>query len=68
MKIAPYCIIMVVMKRTILIILVFLTGMTISAQVVDMSYFASEYNRPDATFIERNEILEVVRGANLTDI
>ena len=54
------------MKRIIIVLLVFLVGMTIFAQ--DMSYYESEYNRPDSTFVERLEVLEVVRDAKITGI
>ena len=56
------------MKRTLLTILVFLIGMTIFAQGVDLSYYTEEYNKPDATFVERLEVLEAVRDANLSDV
>ena len=40
--------------------------MTIFAQ--DMSYLKDELNRPDSSFVERLEVLEVVRDAKMTGI
>jgi len=42
--------------------------MTIFAQGVDMSYYASEYNKPDATYVERLEVLQTVRDVKVTGI
>jgi len=42
--------------------------MTVFAQSADMSYFESEYHRPGATFVERLEVLEVIREAGITGI
>jgi hypothetical protein len=58
------------MKRIsiIIIFLLFLTGVTIFAQSMDMAYFTEEYNRPGITFVSRLEVLQAVRDANLTGI
>jgi len=56
------------MKRIIITILVFFTGMTVFAQSSNLSYYTEEYNRSTATFIDRLEVLQTVREANLTDI
>jgi len=42
--------------------------MTAFAQSADMSHFESEYHRPGASFVQRLEVLEVVRDAELTGI
>ena len=68
LKIVVFCIIIELMKRTIITILVFLIGMTVFAQSTDMSYYTWEYNRTDATFASRLGVLEIVRAANLTEI
>ena len=57
------------MKRIIIIaLLLSLTGMTIFAQSRELSYYEAEYNRQDATFYDRLEVLETVRGMGLTGI
>jgi hypothetical protein len=56
------------MKRKIITILVFLTGMTVFAQSVNMSYYTEELNRTGSTFLDRLHILENVRSQNLTGI
>ncbi|MDR0497841.1 MAG: hypothetical protein LBH42_09520, partial [Treponema sp.] len=56
------------MKRIILTIFVLLTGITVFAQSADMSNYTAEYNRSDATFIDRFEVLQIVQDANLTGI
>ena len=56
------------MKQIIITILVCFIGMTVFAQSVDLSYFTEEYNRSIATFIDRLEILETVRNANLSGV
>lgn len=40
--------------------------MTVSAQ--DMSYYTSEYMRPDGTFAERLAVLEIIRDEGITGI
>jgi hypothetical protein len=42
--------------------------MTIFAQSSDLSYYTEEYNRPGATVVDRLEVLEAVREADLTGI
>jgi len=54
------------MKRTIIIFLLFFFGMTIFAQ--NMSYYKDELERPDSSFRERLEVLEVIRDAKMTGI
>jgi len=54
------------MKQKIIILLLLFFGMTIFAQ--DMSYLKDELNRPDSSFVERLEVLEVVRDAKMTGI
>ena len=56
------------MKRIFLAFLLCFTGMAIFAQGTDMSYYANELNRPDASFVERQAVLETVRDAKLTGI
>jgi hypothetical protein len=56
------------MKRTIMVFLLCLAGMTIFAQSGDMSYYTREFNRADATFVDRLAVLETIRNANLTGI
>ena len=56
------------MKQIIIAFLACLIGMTAFAQGADMSYYESEYNRADGTFVERLEVLEAIRDANLTGI
>jgi len=55
------------MKRITIAILVLLIGMTVFAQSASLSYYAEEFNRSGATFINRQRILENVRDANLTE-
>jgi hypothetical protein len=45
-----------------------MTGMAVFAQTVDMSYYASEYNKPGSTFRDRLEVLQVVQDAKLTGL
>ncbi|MCL2231347.1 MAG: hypothetical protein FWC01_09660 [Treponema sp.] len=52
------------MKRLIFILVIFLIGMTAFGQ--DLSFFAQEYNRADATFAERHLVLETLRDAGIT--
>ena len=54
------------MKHTIIVLLLFVFGMTVFAQ--DMSYYTDEFNRPDSSYVERLEVLEVVRDSRLTGI
>jgi len=56
------------MKNILFVLLICFFGMTISAQGVDMSYYTSEYLRPEGNFTERLEVLEAVKDANLTGI
>ena len=56
------------MKRITIAFLLCFFGMTVFAQGVDMSYYSDEYNRPDGTFVDRQEVLETVRDAKLTGI
>ena len=56
------------MKRTIIAFFLCFFGMAVFAQGVDMSYYTSEYEMPDATFVERLAVLETVRDSNLTGI
>jgi len=56
------------MKRKIIVLVLFLSGMTIFAQSARMSYYSEEFSRLSATFIDRLEVLESVRDANLTGI
>jgi len=57
------------MKRIITIIFfVCFAGISIFAQSAAMAHFEMEFNRLDATFVERREILEVVRDSGLTGI
>jgi len=54
------------MKRIIIMIILCLFGMTVFAQ--NMSYYTSEYMRPDGSFADRLIVLETVRDAGLTGI
>jgi len=54
------------MKQIIAVLLICLTGMAVFAQ--DMSYYNEEFFRYDATFRERQEILEIIRDAKITGI
>ena len=54
------------MKNIVAALLICFCGMTVFAQSADMSYFTSEYERPDGTFVDRLEVLEVVRDSGLT--
>jgi len=56
------------MKRFAVFFILFFAGMTIFAQSGDMSYYTEEYNRQQASFFDRLEILENVRDAGLTGI
>ena len=56
------------MKRLITAFFLCLFGMAVFAQGVDMSYYTSEFESPDATFAERLSVLETVRDANLAGI
>ena len=56
------------MKRFLLGFLVFFAGMTVFAQDANMSYYVNEFNRLNATFIDRLEVLENVRDLNQTGI
>jgi hypothetical protein len=56
------------MKRTSIIIILFLAGFTVFAQDIDMSYYTEEYNRADVTVFDLLDILEVVRNENYTGI
>jgi len=42
--------------------------MAVFAQGTDMSYYSDDFSRPDASFVERLAVLEVVRDAKLTGI
>ena len=44
------------------------TGINIFAQGADMTHFEMEFSRLDATFVERREILEIVRDSGITGI
>jgi len=54
------------MKRIIIAFFLCFFGMTIFAQ--DMSYYTSEFYLPDATFLERQIVLEVIRDSKMTGI
>jgi len=54
------------MKRLIIASFLLIFGMTAFAQ--DMSYYTDEYNRQDATFIDRLDVLQLVRDAKMTGI
>ena len=54
------------MKRITIAIILCFFGMTVFAQ--NMSYFADEFTRYDATFVERLAVLEVLRDEKLTGI
>jgi hypothetical protein len=58
------------MKRFIIFFLLisFITGMTIFAQGTDMSYYTEEFNRIDATFVDRLEVLRTVHDAGTSGI
>ena len=52
------------MKQIITILLICLAGMSVLAQ--DMSYYNDEFNKADATFRDRVEVLRVIRDAKIT--
>ncbi|MCL2319908.1 MAG: hypothetical protein FWC45_07465 [Treponema sp.] len=56
------------MKHTIIAVLLCLFGMTVFAQSPDMSYYTSEYQRADGTFVDRYDVLQTVKEAKLTGI
>jgi len=56
------------MKRKIITIFVFLIGMAVFAQSVDLSFFTDELNRTSGTFLDRLHVLENARDLNLTGI
>ena len=52
----------------VFIVILFLTGMTVFGEAVDMSLYIQEYNRSDATVFDLRNILRAVRDENLTGI
>jgi hypothetical protein len=54
-------------RKTVLFLLTFI-GMAAFAQSEDMSYYTGEYNRPEATFHDRLELLQTIQDAGLTGI
>jgi len=52
------------MKKALFTIVLFLFGMTVFAQSLDMSFYTEEYNRSDATVYDLLDILEAVRREN----
>jgi len=57
------------MKKTLLIIVIlFLIGMPVFSQNIDLSFYIHEYNRTDATVFDMLDILRAVRDENRTGI
>lgn len=54
------------MKRLLIAVILCFVGMTVFAQ--NMSYYTSDYMRPDGSFAERLRVLEAVRDAGITGI
>jgi hypothetical protein len=54
------------MKKIFIVLLICLFGMTIFAQ--DMSFYTTEYMRPEATYANRLAVLEAVRDSGRTGI